>query len=119
MGIPSELPLRREVFCAHTHEEAVAIAAPYIKSMYDLYTTRGQDKAMASGDQNITQAYEDLVRDRFIVGDPDEVVAQVPRYHDTLGVNHLIMSVQGVGMPQGQVLDTFYTNGRGGFPQSA
>ena len=52
-------------------------------------------------------AYEELARDRFIVGDPDEVAAEMIRYHETLGVNHMIMSVQGVGMPQEQVLDTF------------
>ncbi|MCH9671692.1 MAG: LLM class flavin-dependent oxidoreductase [Gammaproteobacteria bacterium] len=104
---PEELPIRREVFCARTHDEAIRVAAPYIKSMYDLYKTWGQDKAMAKGDQDISQEYEELARDRFIVGNPDEVAEQMLRYHEVLGVNHIIMSVQGVGMPQGQVLDTF------------
>ena len=91
--IPDEVPIRREVFCARTHDEAVTMAAPYIKGMYDLYKAWGQDKAMAKGDQDITQEYEGLARDRFIVGTPDEVAEEIVRYQ--------------VGMPQGQVLDTF------------
>lgn len=114
---PAELPMRREVFCAPTHDEAIAIAAPYIKSMYDLYATWGQDKAMAEGDRDITAEYDELARDRFIVGDPDEVAEEMLRYHRVLGVNHIIMSVQGVGMPQGQVLDTFHLMAEEVFPK--
>ena len=104
---PAELPIRREVFCAPSHDQAIKIAAPYIKAQYDLYKTWGQDKAMAKDDQDISMDYEDLARDRFIVGDPDEVAEEMLHYHRVLGVNHIIMSVQGVGMPQAQVLDTF------------
>lgn len=114
---PAELPLRREVFCARTHAEATQIAAPYLKNMYDLYKTWGQDKAMAKGDQDITMEYEGLAKDRFIVGDPDEVAAQMLRCHELLGANHIIMSVQGVGMPQGQVLDTFALMAEEVFPK--
>ena len=114
---PDELPMRREVFCAPTHDEAVAVAAPYIKSMYDLYATWGQDKAMAEGDRDISAEYDELARDRFIVGDPDEVAEEMLRYHRLLGVNHIIMSVQGVGMPQGQVLDTFHLMAEEVFPK--
>ena len=103
---PVELPIRREVFCAPTHDEAVELAAPYIKGMYDAYKTWGQDKAMPKEDRDITQEYAALARDRFIVGDPDEVAEEYIKYNQKLGVNHIIMSVQGVGMPQGQVLDT-------------
>lgn len=116
-SFPEELPMRREVFCAPTHEEAQRIAGPYIKQMYDLYADWGQDKAMAAGDQDITQAYEDLARDRFIVGDPDTVAEEMLRYNAELGVNHIIMSVQGVGMPQGQVLDTFHLMAEEVFPK--
>ena len=114
---PDELPIRREVFCAPSHDAAVEIAAPYIKRMYDAYATWGQDKAMAKGDCDLTQDYSDLARDRFIVGDPDEVAEEMLRYHRVLGVNHIIMSVQGVGMPQGQVLDTFHLMAEEVFPK--
>ena len=114
---PTELPMRREVFCARTHEEAVRVAAPFIKGMYDLYRTWGQDKAMAEGDRDLTLAYEDLARDRFIVGDPDEVAEEMLRYNRELGVNHIIMSVQGTGMPQSQTLETFQLMAEEVFPK--
>ena len=72
---------------------------------------------MAQGDQDITMAYEELAKDRFIVGDPDEVAEEMLRYNEVLGVNHIIMSVQGVGMPQGQVLDTFRLMAEEVFPK--
>ena len=72
---------------------------------------------MAKGDQDISMAYEELAKDRFIVGDADEVAAEMVRYHERLGVNHIIMSVQGVGMPQAQVLDTFELLAADVFPQ--
>lgn len=114
---PDELPMRREVFCARTHEEAIEIAAPHIKGMYDLYKAWGQDKAMAKGDQDITMAYEELAKDRFIVGDPDEVAEEMVRYNRELGVNHIIMSVQGTGMPQSQTLETFQLMSEEVFPK--
>ncbi len=114
---PDELPIRREVFCAPTHDEAVRIAAPYLKGMYDAYVTWGQDKAMAADDRDISMEYEELARDRFIVGDPDEVAEEMLRYHSELGVNHMIMSVQGVGMPQTQVLETFDLMAKEVFPK--
>jgi alkanesulfonate monooxygenase SsuD/methylene tetrahydromethanopterin reductase-like flavin-dependent oxidoreductase (luciferase family) len=116
-AFPEELPIRREVFCARTHEEAVRIAAPFIKAMYDLYKEWGQDRAMAKGDQDISMDYEELARDRFIVGDPDEVAEEMLRYHSELGVNHIIMSVQGVGMPQSQTLETFQLMAEEVFPK--
>lgn len=114
---PAELPIRREVFCAPTYEEAQRIAGPYMKSMYDAYVAWGQDKAMAEGDRDISMAYEELARDRFIVGDPDTVAEEMVRYNREIGVNHIIMSVQGIGMPQGQVLDTFDLLAKEVFPK--
>ena len=114
---PAELPIRREVFCAPTYEEAQRIAGPYMKSMYDAYVAWGQDKAMAEGDRDISMAYDELARDRFIVGDPETVAEEMVRYNREIGVNHIIMSVQGIGMPQGQVLDTFDLLAKEVFPK--
>jgi alkanesulfonate monooxygenase SsuD/methylene tetrahydromethanopterin reductase-like flavin-dependent oxidoreductase (luciferase family) len=103
---PAEFPIRREVFCAPTREEAIRIAAPFLKNMYEAYEEWGQDKVMPEGDNDISMRYEELARDRFIVGTPDEVAEEMLRYNRVLGVNHIIMSVQGTGLPQSQVLET-------------
>lgn len=103
---PAEFPIRREVFCAPTHDEAIRVAAPHLKAMYEAYQDWGQDKVMPADDNDISQRYEVLAKDRFIVGSPDEVAEEMLRYHRVLGVNHIIMSVQGTGLPQSQTLET-------------
>ena len=72
---------------------------------------------MTKGDKNITIAYEELAKDRFIVGDPDEVAEGMVRYNTELGVNHIIMTVQGNGMPQTQTLETFQLMAEEVFPK--
>ena len=103
---PAEFPIRREVFCAPTHEEAIRIAGPSLKSMYEAYEEWGQDKVMPEGDNDISMRYAELAKGRFIVGSPDEVAEEMLHYHRVLGVNHIIMSVQGTGLPQSQTLET-------------
>jgi alkanesulfonate monooxygenase SsuD/methylene tetrahydromethanopterin reductase-like flavin-dependent oxidoreductase (luciferase family) len=36
-----------------------------------------------------------IVRDRFIVGTPDECRAEIRRYHDLLGVNYFLLARSG------------------------
>jgi alkanesulfonate monooxygenase SsuD/methylene tetrahydromethanopterin reductase-like flavin-dependent oxidoreductase (luciferase family) len=95
----------------------VRVAGPFLKSMYEAYEEWGQDKVMAEGDKDISMRYEELAKDRFIVGSPDEVAEEMLRYHRLLGVNHIIMSVQGTGLPQSQVLDTFELMAKEVFPK--
>ena len=65
----------------------------------------------------LRQRYEELAKDRFIVGSPDEVAEEMLRYNRLLGVNHIIMSVQGTGLPQSQVLETFELMAKEVFPK--
>jgi alkanesulfonate monooxygenase SsuD/methylene tetrahydromethanopterin reductase-like flavin-dependent oxidoreductase (luciferase family) len=51
-------------------------------------------------------AFEELVRDRFIVGDPDDCTRELQRYVDALGVNCFILRIQWPGMEQAKVLRT-------------
>ena len=50
--------------------------------------------------------FDDLVRDRFIIGDPDDAVRELKRHVDALGVNHFIFRIQWPGMEQAKVLRT-------------
>ena len=72
-GAPERLPIGREVFVGRTHEEAFASATPYLGGKYEAYAQWGQDKALP-GDENFREPFEDLARDRFVIGSPDEVV---------------------------------------------
>jgi alkanesulfonate monooxygenase SsuD/methylene tetrahydromethanopterin reductase-like flavin-dependent oxidoreductase (luciferase family) len=105
---PTELPMRREVFVAPTREEAIRICRPFLEIKYKVYHQWGQDKAMPEGDDNLGLDFEELIRDRFLLGSPDEVAEQIIGLSRGLGVNHFIMSVQWPGMPQSLVLETMH-----------
>ena len=49
-------------------------------------------------------SFEEMARDRFIIGDKVYVKEEIARWEEKLGVNHMIMRVQWPGLPQEQVL---------------
>ncbi|MFQ5895079.1 MAG: LLM class flavin-dependent oxidoreductase, partial [Nitrospinota bacterium] len=103
---PQELPMRRELFCARDREEAIRLARPYLETKYAAYHRWGQDRALPGDDTSFDIPFEELLRDRFILGGPEECAEQVLAHHRRLGVNHFIFSIQWPGMPQGLVLET-------------
>lgn len=103
---PKELPLMREIFVAKSKEEATRLARPYLEAKYKVYHEWGQDKAMPKGDDDLSLDFEELTRDRFLFGSPDEVAEQIIGYNKRLGVNRMVLGVHWVGMPQNQVLDS-------------
>ena len=50
-------------------------------------------------DESFDLDFDDLLRDRFVLGSPDECLEQLVPYRDTLGVNHLILRTHWAGMP--------------------
>ncbi len=114
---PDELPMRREVFVAETREEALRLAGPYITKKYDAYQNWGQGKQLPEGDQNLALAFDELAGDRFIIGSPDDVTEQIVNLNKTVGMNHLIMSVQWADMPHSLTMDTLAILGEKVFPQ--
>ena len=114
---PVEFPIRREVFVAQTTEEAFRIAKPYLSLKYKVYHEWGQDKAMPDGDNDLDQAFEDLQRDRFLIGSPDDVAEQVIKLNKRTGANHIIASMQWPGMAQNQTLDAMHLLAEEVFPK--
>ena len=103
---PRELPLMREIFVAASRAEAIRLARPYLEEKYRVYHQWGQDKAMPKGDDDLSLDFDELTRDRFLFGAPEEVAEQIIGYNKRLGVNRMILSVHWVGMPHAQVEDT-------------
>ena len=114
---PREFPARREVFVARSREEAIRICAPYLGAKYAAYQQWGQGQAMPAGDNDLGVEFEDLLRDRFLLGSPDEVADAILRLNRATGINHLIMSVQWPGMPQTLVLDELHLLAEEVFPR--
>jgi alkanesulfonate monooxygenase SsuD/methylene tetrahydromethanopterin reductase-like flavin-dependent oxidoreductase (luciferase family) len=101
---PSELPLLREAWLADTRERAWAEASPYLRRKYAVYSDWGQDRAVPA-DQTFDRPLEELARDRFIIGTPDDLQEAARRYARDLGVTTLVLRVQWPGMPRQQVLE--------------
>ena len=99
----SETPLIKECVVADSSAAAVSEARPYLEAKYKAYRQWKQDEALPPG-ETFTLGFEDLARDRFVVGDPARVVEELCRYRERLGVTTFIFRVQWPGMPQATVL---------------
>jgi alkanesulfonate monooxygenase SsuD/methylene tetrahydromethanopterin reductase-like flavin-dependent oxidoreductase (luciferase family) len=115
--LPAEFPARREVFVAGSRHEALRLCGPFLAGKYQAYHQWGQSKAMPEDDNNLGTDFDNLIRDRFLLGSPDEVAEQMLQLHMATGINHLIMSVQWPGMPQSMVLDELHMLAEEVFPK--
>jgi probable F420-dependent oxidoreductase len=97
-----DTPLIRECCVAPT-ASALGETLPYLDAKYGAYRAWEQDKALPADDQ-WSARFEELARDRFLLGDPGRVRDEIARYRERLGVTTLIVRVQWPGMPQAQVL---------------
>jgi len=114
---PEEFPIRREVFVAKTREEALRLCTPYLATKYKVYHEWGQDKAMPEGDNDLSLEFDELARDRFLIGSPDEVAEQVLHLHRATGVNHIIASMQWPGMDNSVTMDAMQMLAEEVFPR--
>lgn len=114
---PDVLPYSREIFVASSREEAIRQARPYLEEKYKTYHAWGQSNAMPEGDNNLGQAYEDLLEDRFVMGSPDQVAETLAGFVRRLGITHIRCSVQWIGMPQAMVLDQMHRLAEEVFPR--
>lgn len=95
---PAELPMRRELFVADTPARAIELARPYVEKKYEAYVAWGQHRALPEGD-DMTQAFEGLAQDRFILGDPARCADEVNRCAELTGATTMIFRVNFPGMP--------------------
>lgn len=102
---PAELPMIKELYVAPDRRAAIAECRPFLEAKYQAYASWGQDKALPQED-SFDLAFEELVRDRFIIGDPEDCRRELRRYADALGVNCFIFRIQWPGMEQAKVLRT-------------
>jgi alkanesulfonate monooxygenase SsuD/methylene tetrahydromethanopterin reductase-like flavin-dependent oxidoreductase (luciferase family) len=100
---PSELPMMREICVADSRDAALALARPSLEQKYAAYVAWGQQRALPS-DDDMTQAFDDLLRDRFIFGDPATCADEIQRCVSEVGANTMIFRVTWPGMPQEGVL---------------
>lgn len=86
----------REVHVAPTTEAARAAAGPALERLYERYAGAGLIREGHAG-------FPELARDRFIVGDPDDCIAEIHRYEEEIGVNYLVCRVAWPGLESSAV----------------
>lgn len=98
---PGEVALFREMYVAETAEAAEAVVREPLMEKYRDYTDWGQDDAI--GGDTFESEWERLREDRFLVGDPDDVAAEIERYRDELDLDSLFVRTQYPGMDPADV----------------
>jgi alkanesulfonate monooxygenase SsuD/methylene tetrahydromethanopterin reductase-like flavin-dependent oxidoreductase (luciferase family) len=102
---PAELPIIKELYVAPDRGTAIRDCRPFLEAKYKAYGAWGQDKALPDG-ESFDVAFEELVKDRFIIGDPEDAIRELRRYAEALGVTSFIFRIQWPGMEQAKVLRT-------------
>ena len=92
-----EIPVIKEMHVAKTHDEALTVARPYLEKKYQAYADWGQDKELP-GAESFRVSFEELAKDRFILGNIEEVIQQIEAHHQQLGIDHFIFRIWWPGM---------------------
>ncbi|MDC0985894.1 LLM class flavin-dependent oxidoreductase [Alphaproteobacteria bacterium] len=114
---PEEFPFRREVFVAPTREEAFRIAKGPIMQKYQAYHAWGLGRSRPGETDELGQPFEDLMKDRFFIGSPDDVAEQIIKFNKQLGMNHIVMSLHWPGLEVSQSMETMQILAEEVFPK--
>ena len=110
---PPVLPMMRELYVAEDREKAFRESQPHLEGKYAAYASWGQDKELP-GEESFNVPYQDLARDRFLLGSPADVAQEIKRYEDRLGVNQLIFRMQWPGMEHAKLMREMFVKLLGG-----
>ena len=109
--MPATRPIALELHVAPSHEEAVETARPFLEAKYAAYAEWGQDKVLP-GQESFRVAFDDLARDRFVLGTPDEVIEQIEERMRRLESNYFIFRMGWPGMKAAKILRVIELMGR-------
>jgi alkanesulfonate monooxygenase SsuD/methylene tetrahydromethanopterin reductase-like flavin-dependent oxidoreductase (luciferase family) len=100
-----------EVFCHRDGDEARRRCAPHLLTKYAAYASWGLQKSGLADAAAATEIASDddqfaaLAEDRFVIGEPDEVVDGLVAQHREVGLTHLAMRVTWPGSDVAHALD--------------
>ncbi len=100
----SEWPLTRELIVAETDGAAVEAAERYLLPNYRDEYGGGWGHPLISGGAARVDGLETLSANRFIVGSPETVVAQVQAYARDFGTQHMIFRLSSATTPHAFIL---------------
>jgi len=107
----------REMFIAETREKAIDIARPHVEWLYKDRAASGHSNELPSADR-IDVEFDQVLKDRFIIGSPDDCIREIYRYQD-LGIQELILRCQWPGMSNEESLNAVNMFGKEVLPEFA
>ena len=107
----------REMFIAETREKAIDIARPHVEWLYKDRAASGHSNELPSADR-IDVEFDQVLKDRFIIGSPDDCIREIYRYQD-LGIQELILRCQWPGMSNEESLNAVSMFGKEVLPEFA
>jgi probable F420-dependent oxidoreductase len=99
---PTEWPLTRDVIIADTDARARELAEEHIMVAYRREYAGGWRHPFI--DASIATDLDRLMADRFIIGGPEQCIAQIRRFVEQYGMTHLICRTFFPGMPHGHIM---------------
>lgn len=99
-GKDTAIPLFREAYVAPTTEEAYDIARDPLQTKYASYIERnpGDSDDRFSGDATTDpDAFQAYAEDRYLIGSPDKVRADIEKFDDALNLSHIMLRVRRPG----------------------
>ncbi|WP_089717583.1 LLM class flavin-dependent oxidoreductase [Candidatus Entotheonella palauensis] len=93
----SVFPLLRNVYVADTYEQARADTEVSLQIQSRRYQTWRPEAGMP-------KPFEEVTADRFIIGSPDQCLAEIDRYVAKLGVNYLVCRMNMPGLSHDKVM---------------
>lgn len=94
--VPKDLPIGLEIFVHEDRAQAFKEVRPFLGGKYEAYAQWGQDKALP-GEENFGTSFEELARDRFVIGDPEDCITELEKYR-ALGMDCGIFRMMWPGM---------------------
>lgn len=92
-------PLTRDVIIAGSSVQAEELAERYLLPAYRDEYSSWDHPLIGSSDATATNRLDDLRRERFIIGDPAQVIEQILFFKEAFGMNQLICRLHFPGMP--------------------
>ena len=116
--MPDVWPLTRDTVIADTDAEASDLAERHLLVNYRDEYGGGKWKHPLIGAEDATPVdrLDALGVDRFIIGGPDRCIAQIRRFVETFGTNHLIFRLYFPGMPHTHIMRELELLSREVFP---